>query len=261
MTKILAFSGKKQSGKTSGANWIVGQVLVANNVLHDFHINDNGELIVPYDFGNDVQYHPLDMCDKRPIMQEYLAEKVWPHVKVYSFADILKESVMNIFGIEYKQLYGSDDEKNQLTKYTREDFAKLLGDKIKIVNPSPNYMSGRDILQIFGTDICRTIYYDVWVDACIRQIKKDDSELAIIIDCRFFNEIEAVHKEYGKVIRLTRNIHPEDTHESETALDNCSDFDYILDNSNITIEQKNQKINEKMSEWDYNMWDWLCEEK
>jgi len=64
----------------------------------------------------------------------------------------------------------------------------------------------------------------------------DGSPIAVIGDCRFLNEAEAIKKAGGKVIRLTRSIY-ESNHQSEVDLDNYTNFDAVIDNQNMSIDQ------------------------
>jgi len=99
-------------------------------------------------------------------------------------------------------------------------------------------MTAREFMQFFGTDIMRKIYPNVWANACTNKILREGSDLAIIADVRFPNEIEAINKVGGKVLRLERDVH-DDNHDSETALDvgnyNHSNFWHVLDNREMTI--------------------------
>ena len=65
----------------------------------------------------------------------------------------------------------------------------------------------------------------------------------IISDVRFPNEAKAVKDKNGILIRLNRNIGLESMHESETALDNYDDWDYIIEN-NGTIDELIIKVKE-----------------
>ena len=47
MTKIIGLSGKKQSGKSTTANWIMGQQMVSVNMVSWAKINQKGQLVVP----------------------------------------------------------------------------------------------------------------------------------------------------------------------------------------------------------------------
>jgi hypothetical protein len=55
----------------------------------------------------------------------------------------------------------------------------------------------------------------------------------------------------GKVVRLTRNIHGDDSHSSEKALDiqnfDWSKFDIIIDNQNMDINQQNMAFWEALN--------------
>ena len=136
---------------------------------------------------------------------------------------------MNILGLTYEQCYGSDDDKNTITELT-------WGDR----NLSP-----REIMQFVGTDIFRKMKPNVWADATILKITKDKVDIAIIADCRFPNEVEAVKNAGGIVVKLTRDPY-HSTHLSETSLDstnyNPSNFDYVLDNQKLSIEEQSRLL-------------------
>ena len=115
------------------------------------------------------------------------------------------------------------------------------------------FMTAREFLQNFGTDICRSIKSSVWTDSCLKRIQQDDSELAIIPDVRFPNEIDAIQNAGGKVIKLTRRPHQDD-HSSETALDSkdvMDKFDYVLDNSKLGIDETNMELLKVLKEWEW----------
>lgn len=144
-------------------------------------------------------------------------------VKHYSFADALKSICIDILGLEYNQCYGSDEDKNTPTDIVWNG----------------NELTARQVMQIVGTDIFRSLKPNVWTEATIRKIQKDNPDIAIITDCRFPNEIDAVHDAKGIVIRLTRSIDASN-HPSESALDkenyDWNNFDIILDNKELTKE-------------------------
>ncbi len=186
MTKIIAFAGRKQSGKTTCAEFVCNQY----------------------------------------------TGQVLGETKIYNFADPLKQNIcMNIFGLTYDQCYGDDNHKNELVNCYWPD----------TLNP----MTAREVMQYIGTDIFRKIQKNVWADATILKIKKEAYDLAVIADCRFPNEVEAVKNAGGIVIKLNRNIYYSD-HASETALDyenyDYSNFDYVIDNQDIDILTQNQLI-------------------
>jgi len=150
--------------------------------------------------------------------------------KIYNFADPLKKDIcINILGLTYDQCYGDDVSKNQYTEVYWNDVR----------------LTAREVMQIVGTDIFRKMKKDVWASSTIVKIKNEQPELAIIADCRFPNEVEAIRNAGGLVIKLARNPYNSD-HDSETALDEInyspSNFDFIVYNHNITIPEQNNTI-------------------
>jgi hypothetical protein len=186
MKSIIAFAGRKQSGKTTCSQSVI-------SYFNSFVEPDN-------------------------------------YARLYNFADPLKKDIcMNILGLTYEQCYGSDDDKNQLTN-------NYWGDK---------QLTAREVMQFVGTDVFRKMQQNVWADATILKIQKEQPSLAIIADCRFPNEVDAVKNAGGLVIKLNRNPFNSD-HASETALDennyNQNNFDFILNNSIMSIEEQNECI-------------------
>lgn len=254
MTKILGLSGKKQSGKDTSAAWVIGQQMVASGLVSYIKIDTKGRLLVPAEVGGKI----VDgIFDVRPTNKESIAlleQYVWPVVKLYSFADLMKESVINIFGLKRQQVYGTNEQYNEPTKYTWSQFENFLNDYTKSPDDMEDYMTGRDILQVFGTDIMRSIHSDIWLDACLNKIKQEQPKLAIITDVRFPNELKGVQKEGGKVIRLLRApFSDQDEHESETALDNYH-FDTTIDNRNMSIDQQCKEINSCIEHFGFDEW-------
>lgn len=127
---------------------------------------------------------------------------------------------------------------------------RLFGIRAQEAGP----MTGRNVMQYFGTDICRKMYNNVWVDATIRQIQAEQVGLALIPDVRFPNEVIGIQEAGGKVIRFLRApFAGEDEHESETALDDfdLDKFDAVIDNREMTIPEQNKAVVEAMQEWDW----------
>ena len=178
---IIAFAGRKQSGKSTLCTQVV-------NFIYDL-------------------------------------EKLENQAVIYNFADPLKNLCMDILGLSFEQCYGTDDQKNELVNCYRDG----------------NQMKAREVLQVVGTEFFRKIQHNVWADSTIRRIQKDNALVALIGDCRFPNEVEAVKKVGGTVIKLTRNLYNSD-HASETALDpenyDQRNFDLVVDNQNMTIQEQ-----------------------
>jgi hypothetical protein len=193
---ILAFAGRKQSGKSTSAEYIQSMINSRNLGLSN---------------------------------------------KIYSFADPLKQDIcINILGLTYEQCYGSDEHKNTLTDIQWKDMPDY-NESFKL----SGYMSGREIMEHVGTNIFRKIKTNVWVDATINKIKKENLDLAIIADCRFPNEVESIQTAGGYVIRL--DLDPfGSVSNSERALDkdvyDWNKFDLVVKNTVMTLDEKNNTI-------------------
>jgi hypothetical protein len=189
MSTIIAFAGRKQSGKTISAEFV--KKLFVNTLLKIGWVD--------YD------------------------------ARIYNFADPLKNLCIDILGLEYKQCYGTDADKNELVNCYWDN----------------HQLTAREVLQIVGTDMFRTMQQNVWSDATIRKINKQQPSLAIIADCRFPNEVLAIKNAGGLVIKLNRNPYNSD-HSSEIALDaqnfDQSVFDMVIDNNEMTIDKQNEQI-------------------
>lgn len=242
--KILAFSGSKQSGKTTRVNFLHGYEMKRTEAIKIFEINENGNLVVNATTTDERGEASegmgiLDVERSDFEFASYASQRIWPFIRGYNFATPLKGVCMSLFGLTQKQCYGTDQEKNTHTNIMWE-------------NLSPEHKSGpmtsREFLQHFGTDICRQIKPDIWTSICIDNILDDESDLAIIGDCRFRNEVDAVHEAGGKVVRLLRRPNDDD-HSSENALEGYNGFDHVIDNSDMTIEECNKELLNVLIGW------------
>lgn len=245
MTLILGLSGKKQSGKNTCLNWIMANYLVGLELVEWARVGEKGELLVPAQMENGVETAILDI--ENPAAAPYLDEYVWPFVKNYSFATPLKNFCMDVFGLTYEQVYGNNEQKNSLTELYWEHMPEPIH--------RAGRMTARELLQYFGTNICRRMSDDCWVDATIRKIQKEQSQFAIIVDVRFPNEVKGIQAAGGKVLRFTRApFAGQDEHKSETALDDYTGFDAIIDNANMNITEQNMAVTQQLIEWGYVNW-------
>lgn len=168
----------------------------------------------------------------------------------FSYADVLKRTCMQLFGLTYEQCYGTDEQKNSLTNIRWNDMpVPIPRDIFCEAQQYDVWMTGREVLQYFGTNIVRKMFPDAWVQATLSEIESCRPNIALVTDVRFPNEVLGIQRVGGKVLRLTRNPHPGDSHESETALDNYTGFDYVLDNSSMNIEQQRQAVLPIVSTW------------
>jgi hypothetical protein len=240
ITKIIAFSGKKQSGKNTCANFIYSTFLAKLKIAKKININNNGQIQVS-DLLNKLEYAgifdpTLHKADDFIINQVF--QKLDPHIKLYSFADALKTDIcINILGMSYEQCYGTDKDKNQIVDCCWPD--------------TGNPMTAREVMQYVGTDIFRKMKSDVWTSTLIRKIQIDNPSIAIITDCRFPNEVQCIQQNNGIVVRLVRDIY-NSNHISETILDNnnydWNNFNYIIHNENLDIYQQSLEIEKILQE-------------
>lgn len=279
--RILGVSGKKQSGKNTCANFIVGTELLSLGIVSEgFLIGPQGQLVISDLFGREDYAGELDLARNNREFLEFMDKEIHPYVKVYSFADLLKQEVcIKILGLTHEQCYGSDDDKNTLTHLLWEDMPGVVTnippnfdlsetDDISgrlgkyyqkhhitgVIYHAPGRMSAREVLQFVGTEVFRKMYQNVWVDATLRRIREEGSLYAIICDVRFPNEVLGVNEAGGKTLRLTRCINDgKDPHPSETALDpqnfDWTHFTGIVDNATMSINEQNAATLELLSQW------------
>lgn len=164
----------------------------------------------------------------------------------YAFGDKLKDICMEMFGLTSDQCYGTDQQKNTFTEILWQDMPHYE----LLVNPRTGPMTAREFMQVFGSDIMRKIFNNVWVKALMFHIDEVETgwygdiipSYGFIADVRFPNEVKAIHDRGGKVYRFTRNIDPNDTHKSETELDNYEGWDGVINNQELSLEQKNKAV-------------------
>jgi hypothetical protein len=245
MAKIVGISGRKQSGKNTVANFINGTILQDREMVMDFFINEDGQLAIKtVNSTGEEGYGIFDVTRKDSAFVEYAEKELWPYIKVYHFADYLKDLSINLFGLNAQGVYGTDQQKNELTNIKWEN--------MPFITKKGGYMTNREFLEQFGTKVVRKIRTDAWVAATINKINYENSQLAIIPDVRFPNEVEAIKASGGIVIRLARDLHNSDV-ECETVLDkdnfDWSKFDAVIDNTDYTIEKLCSELASLKSLW------------
>jgi len=102
------------------------------------------------------------------------------------------------------------------------------------------FVTPRLALQTLGTEWGRTLYPNIWVDACLSHIRRRvdiGEEDWVIPDCRFLNEVVGIKDAGGVVARLLRG-EQRFSHASEAELANISlsIFDKVLDNTGTLPE-------------------------
>lgn len=255
--KILGIAGAKRSGKDSSARYIVGNILKQMDVIDKFYISEDGKLMVNYamkledgSLKEGMGEFDLDRIDDGFIY--YLEEKVWPHVKIYHFADLLKFILMSLYGVDHKNLYGDTDDRNAESNIAWKDIIKVLPKSVKPSKTPEGNLTYRQFMQHLA-DILRAVDDDCFIKATLQRVLLEQCPFAIVADVRTINEVKAIQEAGGKVIYHTRRPEP-DSHRTENDFEgqNLEElFDFVLDNSNCTITEKNVKIQEKLNEWNW----------
>lgn len=275
MQKVLLISGRKQSGKTSAMNYLAGYLLtqaglvINGHPISQFQLDEQGRLEVDYHFTNpntgevEGEWARFDICNQDVNFLEQAQQSVFPIIRSHSFADLLKEVCAVVFGLNKEELYGTDEQKNQLCGVKWESMYKILphlkpkkktkkelaeGQEDEVRN---EYMTNREFMQYFGSDICRELFSDCWSQAFYNRVIGEGFSLTVNTDCRFRSEFE-----YGKeidnievkCIRLTRNPF-NSNHSSEVDFDGYEHFDAIIDNENMTQKQKGLALVTILRNW------------
>jgi hypothetical protein len=154
-------------------------------------------------------------------------------IERHAFADKVRDVTELIVGQKMSLVFKPGEPfYNPVFNYTQ--------DEKNIFLPMWNKTIG-ECLQLIGTDVFRNNFdKNTWIKSLFSTTGKnclENNRLLVIPDCRFPNEADSVVEQGGIVIRMegdpksiransTRNLN----HESETALDNYSNFTKIIYN-------------------------------
>ena len=191
------------------------------------------------------------------------------YVKV-SLADPLKRICQEVFAFTDEQLWGGSNKRDEPDhRYASEWFHPTDPTQ----HSFQGYLTPRYALQRLGTEWGRECYKDVWVDYALRvadmllsnrarydaklgvlsggtNIEERLAKGVVIPDVRFRNEIAAIKKAGGKVVRIYRQgsglkgAAAEHASEAEQLDIPDSEFHHIIDNSNGPLSALEQKVAE-----------------
>jgi hypothetical protein len=117
-----------------------------------------------------------------------------------SYANSLKDACSIIFGWNREMLEGNTPE----SRAWREQPDVWWSEKLD------REFSPRLALQLMGTEAGRDVFHpDLWVHTVMRRCEQSPWNNYVIADVRFPNEIDAIVKSGGKVIRVRRGDDPE----------------------------------------------------
>jgi hypothetical protein len=116
-----------------------------------------------------------------------------------SFANTLKDAVSAVFGWDRELLEGRTRQSREWREQRDEWWSNRLGMDI----------TPRWVLQYWGTEVVRKSFHDdTWIASLENKLRKTTDDV-VISDCRFPNEIAAIRRAGGMVIRVHRGPDPE----------------------------------------------------
>lgn len=167
----------------------------------------------------------------------------WHEFKRDSFAATLKDAVSAVFGWDRELLEG----RTKTAREWREQLDYWWADRLDMPELTPRW-----VLQYWGTDVFRNHFHrDIWIASLENKLRQTKDNV-VISDCRFLNEVDAIRRAGGRVIRIVRGRDPEwfefarlkphlmnttypDVHASEYSWA-PTEFDFIIEN-NGTIDE------------------------
>lgn len=115
-----------------------------------------------------------------------------------SFAGTLKDAVAAVFGWDRLMLEGRTRASRAWRETADTWWSERLGCEI----------TPRWVLQFWGTEVCRRGFHDdIWI-ASLENKLRTSGDNVVISDCRFPNEIAAIRRSGGSVIRVVRGADP-----------------------------------------------------
>jgi len=116
-----------------------------------------------------------------------------------SFANSLKDSVAHVFGWDRTMLEG----RTKQAREWREQLDVWWADRLNLPELTPRW-----VLQHWGTEVCRQGFHDdIWIASLENKLRHSQDDI-VISDCRFPNEIAAIKRANGLVVRVVRGPEP-----------------------------------------------------
>ena len=116
-----------------------------------------------------------------------------------SFAGTLKDAVSAVFGWDRVMLEGRTRASREWREEPDAWWSERLGQNI----------TPRWVLQYWGTEVCRRGFHDdIWI-ASLEHKLQHSRDNVVISDCRFPNEIAAIRRAGGHVVRVVRGPDPD----------------------------------------------------
>jgi hypothetical protein len=117
-----------------------------------------------------------------------------------SFANSLKDCVAQVFGWDRTMLEG----RTKQAREWREQLDPWWADRLNMPELTPRW-----VLQHWGTEVCRHGFHDdIWIASLENKLRHSQDDV-VISDCRFPNEIAAIKRANGTVVRVVRGPEPD----------------------------------------------------
>ena len=190
---------------------------------------------------------------KSTLSNYLVAEK---NFKEFSFADPLKKGLIEIFGMDEKDFYGSQEDKLKINEYWNTN-ARELCQKV-----GTNIF--RDNINVFLPNLKSNENF--WVKRThldiLKHIEKENSNISsnknnkiniVFSDIRFENELNYVKNILkGNIYYIERSNNINNTkdiniHKSET------NYKYLIDKYNVITLENNSSINNLYSNFNFNL--------
>lgn len=194
------------------------------NMINDIVIAISGKLGVGKDSFADIAVNEYDF------------------VKL-SLAGMLKEEVREFLirydiSFEERNLYGTQADKEELILFPEYfDYGQLV-EHYPFLEMKCRDLTFRFLLQLWGTEYRRKQNDNYWIEAFDREASKHKH--VVCSDLRFGNEYDYFKSINAYCVRINRGdsfVSSTNNHLSETALDNIQDWDYVLNNNNVTLQE------------------------
>lgn len=160
-----------------------------------------------------------------------------------AFADRVKDAIHIIFGVNREWLFGSDQDKQRITHVRWED----LVDVDRPNKDNADFLSVRELLQIFATEVCRSKCPSIWY----RYLPIPADERIVISDLRFENEALFLKEKNAVMVKVRRPQVEGGLHESEKGLPD-SWMARIIDNDS-SLEDFHTKVRAMMGSFEFHL--------
>lgn len=152
-----------------------------------------------------------------------------------ALADRLKEVLALLFGIDRSLLWGKDAQKQSLTPVRWKDLCGI--DRVQKFHPE--FLTVRELMQIFATEICREKIPGLWY-----QFLPYERHLRLVVsDIRFENEARYIKKRGAVLIHVIRPGVSGGQHPSEAGIPaELIDHELLNDGTVEAFEDRARKM-------------------